>query len=1342
MKLDRIQLLNELFAFASQGSGVIVGSPGVGKTHTLKAFCSRLIEENNPCLYLPIDKLDVSTEESFRSELGISEDFISYLESITAISGASKGILVIDAFDAARSETTRGFFLSLIRRVLSKLERSWNVIVSVRTYDANKSEELQELFPNLSLSKPPGEYQRSQIKCRHLYIPLLTGEERVAVVQSIPPLIPIFEQGSGDFLDLLRIMFNIWLLEKILDRNPNLPELSSVSSEVQLLGLFWKQRVAEGNNSADKRLLLSKATRAMVNDRALSVREEEVYNLGGNEAWDFLFSSEIFAHSDSTAQRVAFSHNILFDYAVSVLLMEDEPNLLVDFLNEDLSRPLFLRPSLNYYFTRLWHTRPEIFWTCFWHFLPHEDVHMRLIAQLVPTTVIAKEARSIDQLDSLINALAESKPFAQDAVLRLLRALEAIVVGRDELWILFLEKISEHPHSSFIGLLSWLTSDILNRNAEAQDGDPLVSKCGAIGRQLLGWIWEQRSVKVEGFLDSIGAISLVPIVAKTYKTNVEASRTVLEKVFDLTQESNYPIDYLYRLSHELDKIWISDPDFAARTYNTVFSSYETSKEPTYMGTPVMPLMSNRRQDYEMCRYILIEYFPRFLLSAPQPATNTAINILNQSVLADHVTRYLKESVELHHLVKEFSFRGKQAHYIPDLSYIWGRHHFDDYLKMGNALFEYIAKLTSKDEIESLLDIFRDNAWIAYFWAKLLHIGTQNPKLFAPYLFELCIARPMQTGDDTIYQLGNFLAAAMPEFTEEQQLAIEESVLSIPEDNSDSKDYLEHQRNKLLYTIPMEFLKTDEGKSLRAEMEKSDSPPQNKPLSSLGFSSKPYTEDDWLNEQGADLDKAENKVLRSLYAPLNEFEKTWQNKLPSPEATGAILPAARDLYAALHAEPSADLPVIDSAWTTLAASVEAMSRGINNSDHEEYGFCREVLIRCSQHRLPESDPEADAKFNMPAWSPSPRAEAAQGLPWLAFHAVDKELLQAIEALTQDKSPAVRFLVTGELFRITKKAPEEFWRLANYLAENETNGVVLLGLCNSIGRVIWNNEEPTVKILEKLAPSARTKYQGTELMNYFVSMVMWLVLDRQNEWAVQEAKRYVFNPDEFALPLKHAVFEALQKIKLENIESSDLKEVADRAIDWLMEALPPTATAMKSLLAELEREPSEEKKQTIRNVYGVFDEIVTRLCFSADVIPYLRQEGNTPLSEMERCNYYFKIKPLLKGVLNHTANEKTSLLFAPTAHRFMQLLNGVIACDPKGVLQMAAEVARASESDNFNLDPLAVGEVVKLVEAILADHRDAVTESEPLQDLLNLLDTFAKAGWPAALRLVWRLDEIFR
>ena len=102
-----------------------------------------------------------------------------------------------------------------------------------------------------------------------------------------------------------------------------------------------------------------------------------------------------------------------------------------------------------------------------------------------------------------------------------------------------------------------------------------------------------------------------------------------------------------------------------------------------------------------------------------------------------------------------------------------------------------------------------------------------------------------------------------------------------------------------------------------------------------------------------------------------------------------------------------------------------------------------------------------------------------------------------------------------------------------------------------------------------------------------------------------------------------------------------------------------------------------------------------------------------------------------------------MFAPTAHHFMQVLKSFLSCNPKEVLQLTERVVRSSEQFGYTLDAIAVMDVVEFVEIVLADYRHEVRDDEDcLEDLLNLLDMFAKTGWTDALKLVWRLDEVFR
>ena len=411
IKINREKLLNELWSFASRGHGVIIGGPGVGKSYLLRELHHSLDSSGTPHLLLPIDKLGDGTPETLRQELSYEGDLIKKLKSVPT--SCQKSILLFDAFDAARDEQTRNCFFNLIRRAIRDLSESWNVVVTVRTYDAMKSQELLDLFGN----PDDTEYQSRDILCRHFTIPPLNEVEIQQAFDQIPQLESLSASGSEDFRCLLRNPFNLWLLEKILKTSQDVRGLSQIHSEVQLLAEFWRRRVDSADNDFDRVSVLTQVAHCMVKERTLDVRQQDIYEVvapntpAKQTAWNELQSDEILTKVSSTKQRVAFTHNILFDYAISVLLIEDDPQQLENFVLEDLSRPLFLRPSLDYFFTRLWYVETsESFWKAFWHVFPsNQSVHSRLVARLIPTSAIANEAREIGQLTPLLDKLEQGR---------------------------------------------------------------------------------------------------------------------------------------------------------------------------------------------------------------------------------------------------------------------------------------------------------------------------------------------------------------------------------------------------------------------------------------------------------------------------------------------------------------------------------------------------------------------------------------------------------------------------------------------------------------------------------------------------------------------------------------------------------------------------------------------------------------------------------------------------------------------------------------------------------------------------------------------------------------------
>ena len=1357
IKIDREELCNDLRDFASRGNGVIIGSPGVGKTYLLKELCQGLKDAEIPHLLLPIDRLGDGTAEDLQDELLYKGDIIEKLKSVPVSN--KKAILLFDAFDAARNEQIRKHFLNLIRRAIHELNDSWNIIVTVRTYDGKKSQELLDSFGN------PDDIEtqnaNDEILCRHFTIPPFNEDEILQAFDQIGCPKSIYNVGSQDFKNILANPFNLWLLEKILKNllDADLATLSQIRSEVQLLDRFWQQRI---ENEISERVL-RRISHRMVKELSLTVKVDDIYddvdldNPVRKTAWDKLQSDEILAKVSSSGQRIAFSHNILFDYAISVLLIDDEPQHLEKFVSKDPSLPFFLWPSLTYFFTRLWYyDNSTSFWKVLWYILPcYQSVHLRLVARLIPTSVIANEARVVDQLTPLLEELQNGEDIANEAIKRLFQALRTLQIERDAVWIDFFDQISADLHSDFAWDLATLTSDILGRAIKTKNSD-VIDTCGQIGRRFLEWVWQKRETSEGDWYNRLGGCWAVPLVAKTYHTNIEESRALLEKVLELPQEDNFPIDFLSWLTDHVDDIWDHDPEFVTLTYSTVFKHQEFSDLKTSFSSSssVLPMTSTRRQDYGLCYYRLIKHFPDFLRAAPLPATQAAIRSLNAFIVKEHIIGYLKEGVTPEDLIDTFNFRGKLVYFVEDSSYIWDQREYpDEPIEMADALFEFIRELAMSEDpcLDILLDVFRDEVVVAFFWKRLLKTAAQFPKVFAPRLFELCIAEPIQRYPETFYELGLFLETTAVEFMPDQLRQIEESILVYPTEatDEDHRNLLERQRNRLLVQIPQNLLRTDAAKKIREGMARENDVPENRPLVSVGpVTWSEYTEEEHFQRQGVDTTTPENQALQRFSGPLNKFSSDWQNGKPTVEVSELILPQLQEAYAVLKSDTEVNKEVIDSLWHKLTACVAILGRVANNLESESFTFCRRVLLDGAKHENPEPNPRYDNQFNSPGYSPFPRYEAAAGLLRLAFHQSDAEMLDAIETLASDPVPSVRMVTAMELFRVYNTNSERFWHIMDNRAMHERNHIVQEPLYAALTSVVGHrkeNEDKIAQIMAKLLQHTPLPSRILGASDPFISLLMGLAINRENSWALKTIEdTFLKDPIRFANLLARAVSHVMENYVVpKHLEAPDRLEIVKRAIATVSEVITTVSGQIKGMSSIIKANESEEVVKKLHDTYKVIDEVIMRLYFT---VAYKKDKSEQPVEEIPyelRYRFYSEVKPLMEQIITFAQDSENGIMFAPTAHYFMQLLTSFLSCNPKEVLHLAAGVVRSSERFGYNLDGLAVRDVVEFVEIVLADYRHEVrNDEECLKDLLNLLDMFAKTGWSDALKLVWRLDEVFR
>ena len=942
--------------------------------------------------------------------------------------------------------------------------------------------------------------------------------------------------------------------------------------------------------------------------------------------------------------------------------------------------------------------------------------------------VVVRESRNLEDLAPIFQSVEHNEDAAPDAVLRLLQARRALEVGKDEMWLAAFERLVAQPDPRF----AW---DLTVQTFSALDGDvaeAVLASAGRIGRTVLSSTWTLRPDNA--WADSLAASWATRLVARTHCTDAEQSRVLLGTILGSIEDRSLSVEYVRHIAWNVDAIWPCDPAFVAEIYERVFAHKETSTAATSFGTPVVPMMSNRRQDFSMCVYQLNQHYSNFLAASAEHAIRGGIAAVDGFVERNHVEPYILEGHAIDELLEVFAFGAGEAVYVADGSEIWRAGSYqDEELKIADAILGHIEKCVQgndENSIELALRLSVESARMAFWWAELLVLGARHAEFFSQRLYPLCVARPVLMGRATIKQVTDFIAAAYPFWSQDQRGDVERAVVGLPGTNA-NEGGASDRCERILGMVPANLVVTEEARTVRAEMASAEREPRNDPLVRFSSLSEPLVETDWLREQAVDPDSPSNQRLREVSSPLVAFEELWRNGTPTNAAVAEILPTIERCNRLLG-DGDADAPIVEMVRTRIATAARLAARVVKSTD-TGFGTVRATLLDAARQSLVDDDEPRNEDSDYPAWSPRPETEAAQGLPWIALRQPDpdQETLGAIEAMVGNPDAIIRYLVVRELFRISEVAGTLFWQLIDERIANDNASVVRLAICESLARIAGTQHERVADAAQRLwavLPQDRSK--RTEFRDILLDIVIWLRFERGDSWADDALGALARAPMSDPSLLHAAVARLWHKVTPTHLaeERAAVKDV----LSVVSQAIFHTCR----VLEQRDRARDEHDAERLNDLYSVIDESVAHIyfCFS------LEHSRDPDATENARREFFYLVEPILNHILDFGLDR--GFVLAPTAHHFMQLLNEVVQFDAARAVIMAARTARAGEGTNYSIDALAIGEVVKLVERTLADHRSEVQDPAVLEALMDLLDVFAATGWPEAIRLVWRLDELFR
>jgi len=1314
----------ELLAAGTTGHLLVLGMPGAGKSGALHHLALELDVQKADVVLFAVDKIEAASTGALRTELNLEHELLDVLQSWP---GTAPGYLIIDALDAARSDGAVKTLQTVIREVTSANGR-WHVIASVRKFDLRYDTALQRLFKGTPPSSPfvDGEFGL----VRHLNVPVLSETELAQVSAQSPVLGALVSEASPQLKELLHLPFNLRLLADLLDAGLTQAELKPVRTQIELLDKYWRERIIGHDHKGDAReVVLRRVVNEMVKQRVLRIaRAGALQNDAASGTFlEDLLSKHVLAEwttQTGLAQRdfLTFPHHLLFDYAVARLFAPPDAPALIQLLGAEPDLLIAIRPSIELHFHRLWHQDQLAFWGLTLGIL---ESPINEIGKLLGPSVAALLAKTKADIQPLLDCVSDAQRRGTGiAALRHILAtlltygLTAGMVGPGP-WAEFLDTATatmmpELAHS-IRPYVNFLASKFSALDAVA------AQHVGNLTRRMLSYALAAKP------FNALMAINAITGVTETVTTDPDASIAVLRQCIDKDHLIEHGFRTFPTLSHQATALAKIDPDFVCDIYVAGFEHREQSDEKTMMGdSQILPMSSNRRQDFEMGQWSLSEQFPRFLEAAPRPALAALIPATEA-----HVTNRRKAERDI---VPVF-LDGIESGLWRDNSFIWdgGADQIENVPKMLYAFRTYLSGLSDPALLRELMHDIAAHQPPGTIWRLLLSTGTEHPSTVGLAIRSLAWDYFILTERDTTSLAGDFLRAIFPLLEPEERTRVEDAIMAIPSRVPERPDAAGRARDRLLGCLDRALLTTPAATARCDELDTAGGPPENRPDPRIEISHRAFAMEDFLREQGVPLEDPEHARLLALTRPIGEFGSEFLNDTPDESHIRAILPDLRALDAETPAIQSLHPELRSQTLTNLAEACEAVLR--NDAfpfDTETLDLFRAIILRAAADADAEPDPERDEAFQKhPSWGASPRLEGAQALMALAHRSAEltAELRPVILRLSEDPVATVRFQVArraGHLFRTDR---ELMWSLLERFCAEEANRGVLQGALDVL-QGCANVDPPRVaalalRVFERMPEDGDGVNQvRDQCCNLFSGLGIW----HQEPVSLSVLERMLSSPGEFRGDLSRVIFDLSAWLHEKN---EDVRTRTFQLLDRILDVLLASARAVDAALGNA---PFGTLPEAEQERYGGFlkniDSIAMRLHLNSGAT-----RGNQSSNVPPDAGFYRSAKPLL---------QKLAAMGHPhTAHSVVETLVHFVPVDPPGVLLLIAEVLRAASAQNYHYEQLGEELIVRLIERYLAEYRPMLRERPDCHAaLMEILDIFVRVGWPQAHQLTYRLGEIYR
>jgi hypothetical protein len=347
--------------------------------------------------------------------------------------------------------------------------------------------------------------------------------------------------------------------------------------------------------------------------------------------------------------------------------------------------------------------------------------------------------------------------------------------------------------------------------------DEQLSDAGRAARQILSFAWNETERNSWLITNALRA------VCQTFSTSSEESGSLLRQALEPDHLTRFGYEEMSIISRELSNIADSSPELIAEIYRAVFVHEETSDDTTHMsGSQILPLTSNRKQDYDHSKWQLGQYYPIFAKEHPILATEAMIKVIDAYRIREHSKEYPPE---------EFKINGIDAALIQDYSFIWDEglaSHHDPEVGILDSFFrefeEIIRNPAHSTTVNEIIAVLVGGSRPGVIWRRLLQLGARFPRELGLKLVALASVGPLMWVPDTEVPASDFVVALFPLLDAGRREQVEMTIVSLPETVPPNLSEAVKRNRDLLLSALGNNLGTEQARQMLKQLEEAKDVP--------------------------------------------------------------------------------------------------------------------------------------------------------------------------------------------------------------------------------------------------------------------------------------------------------------------------------------------------------------------------------------------------------------------------------------------------------------------------------------------------------------------------------------